>query len=104
MQNGLCAPCEGLRVRTKRLATFSNRPVANDLRKAIQGDRRVRSSTGARVIIDEHRGPILAIALELYGRAVYSHETHEQERERWSRQVQWMNWIKIGLAGATTFA
>jgi hypothetical protein len=46
--------------------------------------------------------PLLATARELYGRVVYTHKTHEQEREIWSRQVSLMNRINIGLAGLTT--
>jgi hypothetical protein len=41
--------------------------------------------------IDEQRIPILATARELYGRVVYSHKTHEQEREIWSKKVCQMN-------------
>lgn len=46
--------------------------------------------------------PILATARELYGRVVYTHKTHEQEREIWSRKVCWMNRLNITLAGLTT--
>ena len=53
--------------------------------------------------MDAQREPILATARELYGRVVYSHKTHEQDRERWSKKVCSMNYINIGLASATTF-
>lgn len=46
--------------------------------------------------------PILATARELYGRVVWTHKVHEQERELWSERVCWMNRINIALAGATT--
>jgi hypothetical protein len=49
------------------------------------------------------RLPILATARELYGRLVYTHITHEKERQVWSGKVCWMNRINIGLASATTF-
>jgi SMODS and SLOG-associating 2TM effector domain family 4 len=45
---------------------------------------------------------ILATARELYGRAVYSHKTHEKEREIWTGKARVMNWINIGLASLTT--
>ncbi len=54
--------------------------------------------------IDEQRIPILATARELYGRVVYSHKTHEQEREIWSKKVCQMNRYNVWLAGATTFS
>ena len=47
---------------------------------------------------------ILACARELYGRAVYSHKTHEVERELWADVVFWMNVGNICLAAATTVA
>jgi archaellum biogenesis protein FlaJ (TadC family) len=47
---------------------------------------------------------ILACARELYGRAVYSHKTHEVERELWADVVFWMNVGNIFLAAATTVA
>ena len=47
--------------------------------------------------------PIIASARELYGRVVYTHITHEKEREIWSAKVCRMNNINIWLAGATTF-
>jgi len=55
------------------------------------------------MIIDDQRAPILATARELYGRVVYSHKTHEQDRELWSKNVCAMNYINIALASATTF-
>ena len=47
---------------------------------------------------------ILSCARELYGRAVYSHKTHEVERELWARVVFRMNIGNICLAAATTVA
>jgi hypothetical protein len=47
---------------------------------------------------------ILACARELYGRAVYSHKTHEVERELWADVVFKMNVGNICLAAATTVA
>jgi hypothetical protein len=44
---------------------------------------------------------ILACARELYGRAVYSHKTHEVDRELWSGVVFKMNVANICLAAAT---
>ena len=46
--------------------------------------------------------PILATARELYGRVVWSHKVHEQEREIWSKKVSSMGTINIVLAGITT--
>jgi hypothetical protein len=48
--------------------------------------------------------PILAAARELYGRVVWSHKVHEQEREIWSKRVCSMSTINIWLAGLTTFS
>lgn len=45
---------------------------------------------------------ILACARELYGRVVWSHKTHEQQREICSGSVRSMSNINIGLAGLTT--
>lgn len=53
--------------------------------------------------MEANRETILATARELYGRLVYTHITHEQERLIWSGKVCWMNRINIGLAGGTTF-
>ncbi|MDQ2833777.1 MAG: SLATT domain-containing protein [Acidobacteriota bacterium] len=47
---------------------------------------------------------ILACARELYGRAVYSHKTHEVERELWADVVFRMNVGNVCLAAATTIA
>lgn len=55
------------------------------------------------MIPEDDLRPILATARELYGRVVFTHKTHEQEREIWSRKVSWMNRINIDLAGLTTF-
>jgi hypothetical protein len=46
---------------------------------------------------------ILATAREFYGRLVYSHKVHEQEREIWSQKVCAMNRYNIWIAGFTTF-
>lgn len=51
----------------------------------------------------EEMSAILASARELYGRVVYSHKVHEQEREIWSQKVCTLNRINIWLAGLTTF-
>jgi SMODS and SLOG-associating 2TM effector domain family 4 len=47
--------------------------------------------------------PILGTARELYGRVVWSHKVHEQDREIWSEKVCTMSRINIWLAGLTTF-
>ncbi len=44
---------------------------------------------------------VLATTRELYGRAVYSHKTHEIEREIWSRKACTMNYINILLTSTT---
>ena len=46
--------------------------------------------------------PILATARDLFGRVVYTHETHERERIIWSGRVCKINWWNIGLAILTT--
>lgn len=53
--------------------------------------------------MEANREAILATARELYGRVVYTHLTHENERLIWTNKVAWMNRINIALAGATTF-
>ena len=53
--------------------------------------------------MNDDLAPILATARELYGRVVYSHKTHEQEREICSGRVRLMNRINIVLTGLTTF-
>ncbi|MGB7586933.1 MAG: SLATT domain-containing protein [Terriglobales bacterium] len=45
---------------------------------------------------------VLATARELYGRAVYTHKTHEKEREIWSGKACTMIWINIVLSAMTT--
>jgi conflict system pore-forming effector with SLATT domain len=45
---------------------------------------------------------ILATARELYGRAIYSHKTHEKEREIWSGRACAMNVLNIILISFTT--
>ena len=52
---------------------------------------------------ESEREYVLATARELYGRAVYSHKTHEKERELWSIRAQRMNWVNIMLIALTTF-
>ena len=51
---------------------------------------------------EEGRDYVLAVARELYGRAVYTHKTHEKERQHWSKWAFLMNWVNISLAAATT--
>jgi hypothetical protein len=46
--------------------------------------------------------PILAISRELYGRVVWSHKVHEQQREICSENVGRMSKVNIALAGLTT--
>ena len=46
--------------------------------------------------------PILATARDLFGRVVYTHETHERERIIWSGKVCRINWWNIALAAGTT--
>ena len=46
--------------------------------------------------------PILATARDLFGRVVYTHETHERERLIWSGKVCTTNRLNIALASATT--
>lgn len=53
--------------------------------------------------MDPTRLPILAATREVYGRLVYTHITHEKERQIWSGKVCWMNRINVCLASATTF-
>jgi hypothetical protein len=53
--------------------------------------------------VNDDLAPILATARELYGRVVYSHKTHEQEREICSSRVRLMNRINIALTSLTTF-
>lgn len=48
------------------------------------------------------RDYVLAMARELYGRAVYSHKTHEKERQIWSDKARLMYWVNLGLVSATT--
>jgi SMODS and SLOG-associating 2TM effector domain family 4 len=46
--------------------------------------------------------PILATARDLFGRAVYTHETHERERIIWSKKVCTTNRVNNILASGTT--
>ena len=46
--------------------------------------------------------PILSTARDLFGRVVYTHETHERERIIWSAKVRRINWWNIILAATTT--
>jgi hypothetical protein len=48
------------------------------------------------------RDYVLATARELFGRAVYSHKTHEKERLIWTDKASRMSYINICLAAATT--
>jgi hypothetical protein len=50
----------------------------------------------------ERRDYVLAMARELFGRAVWSHKTHEKERDIWSGRASRMYYINICLAAATT--
>jgi hypothetical protein len=52
--------------------------------------------------VNDERRYILATARELYGRVVYTHKAHEQEREIWSSKASLMNWVNILLTGSTT--
>lgn len=47
---------------------------------------------------------VLGVARELYGRVVYSHKTHEKERELWTRKVRWERWLGVLLTGSTAIA
>jgi hypothetical protein len=51
---------------------------------------------------DNGREYVLATARELYGRAVYSHKTHEKEREIWSKKACTMYRVNVALISATT--
>jgi len=51
---------------------------------------------------DPDRDYILATARELYGRAVYTHKTHEKEREIWGNRASRMNMVNVLLTGLTT--
>lgn len=51
---------------------------------------------------ESSREYILATARELYGRVVYSHKTHEQEREIWSSKTSRTNLANVLLTGLTT--
>ena len=44
----------------------------------------------------------LGVVRDLYGRVVWTHKTHEKDREIWSRRVVWMRWINVVLIGITT--
>lgn len=46
--------------------------------------------------------PILATARDLFGRVVYTHETHERERIIWSKKVCTTNRVNNILASGTT--
>src|SRR5690348_6886209 len=61
-------------------------------------------SFAAAVVSNDRNGRayVLATARELFGRAVYSHKTHEKEREIWSQKVCYTAWINIGLTSLTT--
>ncbi len=45
---------------------------------------------------------LLAIAREFYGRVVYTHKTHEKDRERWTTFATYAKGIAVALAGITT--
>ena len=52
--------------------------------------------------MDEERNYIHGTARELYGRVVYSHKTHEKEREIWGKKATCMNIVNVFLTGLTT--
>lgn len=52
---------------------------------------------------DPEREYVLGTARELFGRAVYSHKTHEVEREISSKHTTWMNRGNVVLTSLTTF-
>lgn len=52
--------------------------------------------------VGPEREYILGTARELYGRVVYTHKTHEQEREIWAGKACTMNRINILLTSLTT--
>jgi hypothetical protein len=52
--------------------------------------------------VSDDLAPILATARDLFGRVVYTHETHERERIIWSAKVCRINWWNIALAAVTT--
>jgi hypothetical protein len=76
--------------------------MAEDIRLYIRGIIDLNAGVTTRMIIDEQREPILAMARELYGRVVYTHKTHEQEREIWEHKSCVMYRINIGLTALTT--
>ncbi len=53
--------------------------------------------------MDEERQQLLGIAKELYGRLIYSHKTHEKQREICSEGVVRTKWAAIILTGLTFF-
>src|SRR6266513_121866 len=75
--------------------------MAKNIRRAIY--RSIFScSDGVGVSQEGEREYILAVARELYGRAFYSHKTHEKERVIWSSKACTMNRINIVLVSLTT--
>ena len=44
----------------------------------------------------------LGVVRELYGRVVWTHKTHEKDREIWSRRVCLTRWINVALIGITS--
>lgn len=44
----------------------------------------------------------LGLARDLFGRLVYTHKTHEKDREIWSRRVRITRWINVVLIGVTS--
>lgn len=51
--------------------------------------------------MDDYRR-FLAVVRELYGRLVWTHKTHEKDREIWSRRVRLTRWINVVLIGITS--
>jgi conflict system pore-forming effector with SLATT domain len=56
---------------------------------------------GISVTRENGREYVLATARELYGRAVYSHKTHEIEREIWGKKACRMMYVNIFLTSLT---
>jgi hypothetical protein len=46
-------------------------------------------------------GPMIAMIREVYGRLVFTHKTHEKERERLSKFSTIAKWVNVGLSALT---
>jgi hypothetical protein len=53
---------------------------------------------------EDGRAYVLATARELYGRVVYSHKTHEKERELWGAKICTTGRTNVVLVSLTTFS